>query len=115
LRAGELAAEVSPDYYSNRIHVVDCARVITHLITRHQQGLPLDALYLGSDCEPVLHSALLQWLSEACGMALNTDLPAIKPRVGSKRCSNQRLLATGFEFRYPSFRQGFLTAINLPT
>jgi hypothetical protein len=33
-------------------------------------------------------------------------------RAGSKRCSNKRLLSTGFQFRYPDFRAGYRAMID---
>jgi hypothetical protein len=30
---------------------------------------------------------------------------------GNKRCSNQRLLDSGFVFRYPSYRDGYIELI----
>ncbi|MCP4065801.1 MAG: DUF1731 domain-containing protein, partial [Gammaproteobacteria bacterium] len=33
-------------------------------------------------------------------------------RAGSKRCSNKRLLGTGFQFRYPDFRAGYRDMID---
>ena len=35
------------------------------------------------------------------------DETADPERGGSKRCRNQRLLASGYEFRYPTFREGY--------
>ena len=34
-------------------------------------------------------------------------LAAAGRSAGNKRCSNARLLATGFRFRYPSYREGY--------
>ena len=32
-------------------------------------------------------------------------------RAGSKRCRNRLLLETGFEFTYPSYREGYASMI----
>jgi hypothetical protein len=33
----------------------------------------------------------------------------------SKRCSNDRLRELGYEFRYPTFREGYRPAIEAPS
>ena len=68
-----------------------------------------DSLYLGVDCEPADERTVLGWLAGALGA------PAPRPQAegdedrprGNKRCRNERLLATGYEFRHPTFREGY--------
>jgi nucleoside-diphosphate-sugar epimerase len=112
IRAGALSAHIEQDYFTNRIHVEDCARALVHLLALHSQGNEIDRLYIGSDDEPVKYSEVIQWISEQTGCALNETLEPVKKRVGSKRLSNARLKSTGFELLYPSFRQGFLQAVK---
>jgi nucleoside-diphosphate-sugar epimerase len=113
LRRGELGSRVESDYYTNRIHRDDCAGVLAHLILRDASGLPLAPRYLASDCEPVLYSELIGWLARETGLPLNPDLSSVTPRTGSKRCCNRRLIESGYNFRYPSFREGFREALAL--
>ena len=115
LLAGELSGEPNADYYTNRIHVEDCAGVLLHLMQRDSEGSTLERVYIGCDSTPVLYSELIQWLAETLGKPLAETGEAATPRVGSKRCCNQRLLDTGFSFQYPSYREGFgawLTAMG---
>jgi nucleoside-diphosphate-sugar epimerase len=104
VRAGQ--ARWRPDHYTNRIHRDDCAGALRHLA-----GLDAPAqLYLGVDDEPALERDVLFWLADRLG---SESLPVAGPREGtragpgSKRCSNARLRAVGYRFRYPSFRQGY--------
>ena len=106
IKQGEISQTITPDPYSNRIHVDDCAGALAHLILRSEQGLPVDALYIASDCLPVRYSDLVTWLAEKSGFALNKAGVSAIGRAGSKRCSNQRLLASGYRFLYPDYQHG---------
>jgi nucleoside-diphosphate-sugar epimerase len=98
----------APVLFTNRIHADDVAGVLAHLIERHKQGEILQNCYLASDCEPVPLWEVKQWLAQQMGLPadhLAGDYPA--GRRGSKRCSNQRLLDSGYRFSYPTFREGY--------
>ncbi len=96
-----------PAPFSNRIHEFDAAAAVHHLVTLALEGKPLDPCYLASDCEPVRLDDVVAWVRE------QVPCEAPKPdarkggRAGSKRCSNKRLLDSGFRFRYPDFRAGY--------
>ena len=85
----------------------DAAAATCHIVERALAGQPLEDCYLASDCEPVRLDEVVAWVRE--------QLPCAKPgpdarkggRAGSKRCDNQRLLDSGFRFRYPDFRVGY--------
>ena len=85
-------------------HRDDCAGVLRHLM-----GVPSpEELYLGVDCEPTDEAAVLRWLAGALGAPPPRSAPETPGgRGGNKRCRNQRLLASGYAFRYPSFRDGY--------
>jgi nucleoside-diphosphate-sugar epimerase len=105
LRAG--TASCRHGVYSNRIHSEDCARVLQHLMSLDKP----DALYLGVDDEPAPLCEVLGWLAQRLGVAgpqvADAGDAAQQLRGGSKRCSNARLRASGFEFLYPGYRQGY--------
>jgi nucleoside-diphosphate-sugar epimerase len=90
--------------YTNRIHRDDCVGALRHLM-----GLETPAkLYLGVDCEPADEASVLRWLAGALGAPPPRAASRNEPRPrGNKRCRNARLLATGYAFRYPSFREGY--------
>ncbi len=108
----QLAAQVEHDYFTNRIHVKDAARVILHLMSLDAQGKAIDNLYLATDDLPVKYKALINTLSDILDLPLNPDLPSNTRRVNSKKCSNKKLKATGFELLYPSFKKGFFSNSN---
>jgi len=104
---GRLPSTFEEDYFTNRIQVDDAAAVLLHLIARDAVVGDLAPLYLASDDCPIKYSDLIQAVAELTGCALNDALPAAKKRINSKRCSNRLLRDSGFEFSFPSFREGF--------
>jgi nucleoside-diphosphate-sugar epimerase len=104
VRSGK-GAPPQPLSYSNRIHRDDCAGVLAHLIQLKQQGQSLHPVYLASDCQPASLSDVTHWLAQQLGVPL-TDL-SMGRFAGSKRCSNRRLLDSGYQFQYPDFRSGY--------
>ncbi len=96
--------------YSNRIHRDDCAGVLAHLLTLDE----VERVYLAVDSDPAPACEVQTWLAAR----LNAPPPQVVQRDGgrgirNKRCSNQRLLATGYRFRYPSYRQGYENLLSL--
>ena len=110
LLAGEVRLPAAP-LYTNRIHRDDCAGLLAHL-------LALDApepLYLGVDHDPADLREVYRWLARKLGVpAPRAAAPgageaaaAARQRAGSKRCSNARLLAAGYRFLYPTYKEGY--------
>lgn len=107
VRRGEAAYREDRPVYTNRIHRDDCARALHHLMLLEKP----ETLYLGVDDEPAPKEEVLRWLAARLGVPVPKADPVAAGRTtGNKRCRNQRLLATGFLFRYPTFREGY-TAI----
>ena len=107
-RAGARCAG-DPPKFTNRIHRDDCAGVLVHLIGCAQ----VDDAYIGVDDAPVEECEVLEWL------AARLRAPAPR-RVGAeagaapaagKRCSNARLRASGYRFRYPTWREGYAAVL----
>jgi nucleoside-diphosphate-sugar epimerase len=97
--------------YTNRIHRDDCVGALDHLI---EHAAP-EECYLGVDCEPEDEAVVLRWLAGAVGAAPPVVAGADQrraPRSGSKRCSNARLLSSGYAFRYPSYREGYTAVLS---
>ena len=65
-------------------------------------------IYLGVDNEPAPQCAVMDWLSAQLGLAplLRTAVSDDRGK-GGKRCRNARLLASGYRFLYPSYRNGY--------
>lgn len=104
--------------YTNRVHEDDCVLILKHLIEKGIKGEPLETCYLASDSEPVQMKALVAWVGEHIEAPESTKtkstiaVNAKKRRAGSKRCSNKRLLDSGYQFKYPSFREGYKEMIE---
>lgn len=92
--------------FSNRIHAEDCAAVLAHLIHKKRRGETLDEIYLASDCEPVQLAEVKRWLAERIGLP-GDPWPTVSGDAGGKRVSNRRLLASGYGFVFPTFREGY--------
>jgi nucleoside-diphosphate-sugar epimerase len=98
-----------PVVYTNRIHCDDCAAVLAHIIKK-QATQAIDPIYIATDCEPVPLYEVKQWMLTSLGLPekhfSTSGTPASMFR-GSKRCSNKRLLDSGYHFLYPSYREGY--------
>ncbi|SEA16693.1 NAD-dependent epimerase/dehydratase family protein [Microbulbifer marinus] len=107
VRAGRCAPP-QPPQFSNRIHVDDCIGFLIHLIEKHKQGWSPEQLYIGADCMPVPMHELQQWLVKAMGYSsahLREIVQTSERR--SKKLSNKRMLASGYEMKYPDYRSGY--------
>lgn len=99
--------------YTNRIHIEDCAAVLAHLVDLIGQHRDVDPLYLATDCLPATSAEVESFIATELGLSLDqcTPVPQSKRIAGSKRCSNQRLLDTGYSFKYPDYRAGYRQVI----
>ena len=107
VRDGTATCHDGPVAFTNRIHRDDCAGVLRHLASI-PDPLPL---YLAADNEPADNATVLRWLAEQ----LHKPVPPTRPAAGlsswergsSKRCRNDRLIASGYRLRFPTFREGY--------
>ncbi|MFC1491223.1 SDR family oxidoreductase [Nitrospinota bacterium] len=107
VRRGEAVCPEGPPRYVNRIHQGDAAGILHHLMDRPSP----EAVYIGVDSEPAGEREVLGWLAEE----LDAPPPRIAPGAGAlsrrgwsnKRCSNARIRGSGYEFIYPTFREGY--------
>jgi nucleoside-diphosphate-sugar epimerase len=105
--------------YLNMIHREDAAGVVRFMLTDTDADL-----LLAVDDEPVDKWAFADWLADECGVEqppkrtkaerLDDDISEAARRriLTSKRCSNDRLRELGYEFRYPTYREGYRDAID---
>lgn len=103
---------VTPAPFSNRIHEEDAAAAVAYLNGLALLEKPLDNCYVASDCEPVRLDEVVDWVRQQIPCAEPAADARKGGRAGSKRCNNQRLLQTGFTFRYPDFRAGYREMIE---
>ncbi len=107
LRAGQATCTDGPPRWVNRIHRDDCAGALRHLL-----ALPdPDPVWLAVDDEPADQCTVLDWLADRLALPRPPRVPP--PAAGEgrarshKRCANRKLVASGYTFRYPTFRDGY--------
>lgn len=97
-----------PEQFGNRIHRVDAARMLVHLMDTGSSH----ELFLGVDDAPVSECEVMRWLAGRLGVEEPEAVPAGDSARGNKRCSNARLRADGFQFEYPTYREGYAALID---
>jgi nucleoside-diphosphate-sugar epimerase len=107
VRQGEAVVPGGAPVYANRIHRDDCAGVLRHLMALENPA----CLYAAADHEPADLATVLRWIAERLGVPPPRveagETGARYGRTSNKRVRNGRLLATGYRFRYPTFREGY--------
>jgi nucleoside-diphosphate-sugar epimerase len=107
--------------WTNRIHRDDCASALVHLVMRDH----IQPCYVGSDTHSASFGEIATWLAARLGVsppaiqALPSDSTASGAksaggleRGGHKQCWSTGLLAEGFQFRFPSFKEGYESLIR---
>ena len=102
---------VNPPLYGNRIHADDAAGLLAFLLEAADQGKTLDDCYIGVDNAPAPLAEVVDWLRERLGVTEWAEEASVR-RAGSKRCSNARAKALGWEPRYPSYREGYAAILE---
>lgn len=100
---------------TNRIHEDDCVGFLQHLIQQDIEGIKNDDLYLASDSEPVEYNEVIEFIAAKFEVDLALGDAESKRRAGNKRCSNRRMLESGYRLKFPSFREGYLEAVTAPS
>jgi nucleoside-diphosphate-sugar epimerase len=93
-----------PPVHTNRIHRDDAAQAIVDLTTAPHAP---PGVLLGVDHDPAERGEVLRFLADELGLPHPPSGPDRRSRGGDKRCRNDRLVATGFTFTYPTFREGY--------
>lgn len=110
----EARIEGKGERFLNMIHRDDVVGCVIAALERGQTG----NIYNAVDDEPVSQFDFFSWLSEVLGkpmpdwVAENVE-PARNRGVTNKKVSNQKLKTkVGYEFRYPTYRQGYMAEIQ---
>lgn len=108
-RAANSVPHGEPPTYTNRIHRDDLAGALRHLMLLPDP----EPLYLGVDHEPADRRVISEWLASriVAEAQRKRELAHARTRT-NKRCSNARLVASGYTFRYPTFREGFAAVLE---
>ena len=92
--------------FTNRIHADDAAGLIATILSADAQDQTVESVYLGVDNEPVEQAEVVAWLQQQLKVSSVPGL-VLQPRSGSKRCSNARARALGWQPKYSSYREGY--------
>jgi len=106
VRGGDAVVAGGPPRWTNRIHRDDCAGAAHHLLARDDAT----GIWIGVDHEPADERAVLDWLAARLGVPpprRAAEPPARRRADTNKRCSNRKLVASGYRFAYPTFRDGY--------
>jgi nucleoside-diphosphate-sugar epimerase len=104
-------APAEPLHYTNRIHRDDCVGFIRHLIDKAEAAEAIQPCYLGVDDEPASIQDVQSWLAAELNVVYASKGQPVA-RTGSKRCSNKLLRDSGYQLKFPTFRQGFLPVLE---
>ena len=99
------------DYFTNRIHRDDAARAIVHVLEMVQP----EPVYNVVDRCPAPYSDVVRWIAgelDVHSVFAGEEAGSGRIRGGNKRVSSERLANTGFDFRYPSYREGYRELIQ---
>jgi nucleoside-diphosphate-sugar epimerase len=113
LRRGEAIIEGDGLRWINQIHQCDLVAALLHLIEHGQSG----QIYNVTDDTPVTYRDYYAWCSNFLGKPMPAYGPVNTERkrgLTNKRVSNAKLRATGWEPRYPSFREGLAADAHSP-
>ncbi len=95
--------------WTNRIHRDDAAAFIVFLVQQVVAANPIKNCYIVTDCKPASQYEVLGWIAERLNISKPLNTPAVE---GGKRLSNQAMLVTGFQLRYPDFKTGYQALIE---
>lgn len=110
LGSGTLKLVAGKPQYTNRIHRDDAAAVLVHLMECTEP----ERTYNVVDCEAADRNEVVRWLAQQEGLdpvRLETIAASAPSSRGNKRVSNQKLLQSGYQFIYPTFREGLGTLL----
>jgi nucleoside-diphosphate-sugar epimerase len=106
--------------YLNMLHRDDAAGAVRFALEECDKDV-----LLAVDDEPVSKWTLADWLAEECGVepperrtveerlaAGDLSTPAERRLRTSKRCSNQLLRGLGYEYAFPTYREGYRDAVD---
>jgi nucleoside-diphosphate-sugar epimerase len=112
VRQGEARKVPGPPRYMNHLHVDDAAGAIAHQLTLSAPS----PVVIASDREPIDRNRFLDHLAHRLDcpsppMLAEDEAPPLG-RGGNKQCDSRRLVASGYCFRYPTFREGYDALIH---
>ena len=109
IKKGNIASK-HPVSWTNRIHVVDCAGIIIHIIDLYSQKKDISNLYIGTDNQPVPAYEIQRWLANHMRVKIeeNNEIPKNTDNKNvNRRCNNKLIKDSGYNFIFPDFKKGY--------
>lgn len=103
----------TPSVYTNRIHQDDCVGVLQHFAVKQLTGEKLYPLYLATDYDPAAKFEMMTWLAAEAGLIAPIPLVAADDAPRNKRCCNKRLVESGYQFKYRSYKDGYRAMFDI--
>ena len=98
----------APPKYTNRIHRDDCAGLLHFLMAQVLAGEDVEPIYVGVDNDPASEAEVLDFIASQLQVALPVREMAPPNMSQNKRCRNDLVVKAGYEFKYPSYKEGYL-------
>lgn len=111
---GEATIPGRGERFMNMIHVDDLVGIIGACLKNARPG----ELYNAVDDEPVAQVHFFRWLSETLGKWMPPFVPEDVAEVRKRGLTNKKVLnrklkmELGYQFKYPTFRQGYTAEIQ---
>ena len=111
VKSGEPVCD-EPPKYTNRIFRDDCVGMLAFLMEKAGAGVALEPVYLGCDDAAVTDVEVLDFIADQLAVPRLPRIPREpapdgEPVNQNKRCSNERIKSLGYQFQYPSYREGY--------
>jgi nucleoside-diphosphate-sugar epimerase len=99
--------------YTNRIHIDDGASMILFCL---ENSLCMGEVFNAVDCEPAARNDVVSYLWNHFGnreipLRKTLELNEIRHR-GNKRCRSDKIRSLGFNYAFPTFREGYQNTKN---
>ena len=114
IKEGNIAPKY-PISWTNRIHVVDCAGIITHILELYVQKKHISNLYIGTDNQPVSAYEIQSWLAKHMRVKTKENNEIVKNidnKNVNRRCSNKLIKDSGYNFIFPNFKKGYTPLLS---
>lgn len=98
------------DRWTNRINEDDAANFIIFLLNQCLQGEIPEKLYLLTDKEPVTLFRLLNWIRQ--NLNLKNKINITSDPILGKRLRSSIIPSLKFEYKYPTYKQGYKVLIQ---
>lgn len=106
LRKGRAA--IHSEAFINQIHLDDIVGIIRLLLEKGRPG----EIYLGVDDHPAPKREFYSWLLQKVSIKPSEPDQRAGRGPADKRCSNRKIKALGYDFKYPSYREGFSALLS---